>query len=70
MKRVIISVIHNVGAAQVIVGATDDITTNSSVEKSMSAQADPDEEEIDVTISYSMFEGTFSELCEAINSEW
>jgi hypothetical protein len=76
MKREIISVIHNVGVAQVIVGATsssssssDDNTTNSGVEISMSAPADSDDADEEELSPYPMFEGTFSELCEAIQND-
>jgi hypothetical protein len=76
MKRAIISVIHNVGVAQVIVGATsssssnsDDITTNSGAEIRMSAQADSDDADEEELSPYPMFEGILSELCEAIQND-
>jgi hypothetical protein len=43
--------------------------TSNSVEGSVSAQADPDEVDEEELSPYPMFEGTFSELCVAIQND-
>ena len=45
------------------------MTANSSEEISMSAQAAPDDADEEELSSHPMFEGTFSELCEAIQND-
>ena len=45
------------------------MTANSSVYDSMPAQADLDDADEEELSPYPMFEGTFSELCEAIQND-
>jgi hypothetical protein len=77
VKREIVRVIHSVGVTQVRAsgsGKSSDndsdymMGANSSEEISMSAQADPDDADEEESSPYPMFEGTFSELCVAIQN--
>jgi hypothetical protein len=61
--------VRNSGSGQSSSSGSDYmIPASNSVEGSVSAQADTDDADEDELSPYPMFEGTFSELCEAIQN--